>query len=60
VITTGDFNEPARTGLTVYDLLVTNGPLVDTRSASINTFERGGQFPSDHLPLQAVVRLPAG
>ena len=51
MITTGDFNEPARTGLTVYDLLVTNGPLVDTWSASINTFERGGQFLSDHLPL---------
>jgi endonuclease/exonuclease/phosphatase family metal-dependent hydrolase len=98
VIATGDFNEPARTGLTVYDLLVTNGPLLDTwetaqqrsplyatfhgyrplvpdgdridwilttpgvstLSASINTFERGGQFPSDHLPVQAVVRLPAG
>jgi len=98
VIATGDFNEPAGAGHTVYDLLVTNGPLLDTweeaerrsalyatfhgyrplvpngdridwiltspgistRSASINTFERGGQFPSDHLPVQAIVRLPAG
>jgi endonuclease/exonuclease/phosphatase family metal-dependent hydrolase len=96
VIATGDFNEPAGAGQTVYDLLVTNGPLVDsweeadrrsklyatfhgyqplvpdgdridwiltspsvtTRTASINTFQRGGQFPSDHLPVQATVRLP--
>jgi endonuclease/exonuclease/phosphatase family metal-dependent hydrolase len=96
VIVTGDFNEPAAPGQTVYDLLVTNGPFLDTweeaerrsrlfgtfhgyqpltpngvridwiltspgiatRSASINTFERRGQFPSDHLPVQAVLRLP--
>jgi endonuclease/exonuclease/phosphatase family metal-dependent hydrolase len=96
VIATGDFNEAARTGATVYDIFVTNGPLVDTwetarrRSAlfgtfhgyrpltpdgdridwiltspavttsraSINTFHSGGQFPSDHLPVQATVRLP--
>jgi len=96
VVVTGDFNEPARAGLTVYDLLVTNGPWLDsweeadrrsrlfatfhgynpltpdgdridwiltspdvtTRSASINTFERRGQFPSDHLPVQALIRLP--
>lgn len=30
VLLTGDFNEPATTGATVYDKLVTNGPLVDT------------------------------
>jgi endonuclease/exonuclease/phosphatase family metal-dependent hydrolase len=96
VIFTADFNEPAAAGQTVYDLLVTNGPFLDTweeadrRSrlyatfhgyqplvpdgpridwilvtpgieteyAKINTFERRGQFPSDHLPVQAVLRLP--
>ncbi len=96
VIATGDFNEPAITGRTVYDLLVTNGPFVDswveakwrsrlfgtfhgyqpltpdgeridwiltspsvrTQRASINTFARRGQFPSDHLPVQATLRLP--
>jgi endonuclease/exonuclease/phosphatase family metal-dependent hydrolase len=96
VVATGDFNEPAAAGQTVYDLLVTDGPFVDTwveaerrsplyatfhgyrplvpngpridwilttpgsstRVASINTFERRGQFPSDHLPVQAVIRLP--
>ncbi|MGH2948227.1 MAG: endonuclease/exonuclease/phosphatase family protein [Solirubrobacteraceae bacterium] len=98
VVVTGDFNEPASPGRTVYDLLVTNGPLLDsweeaekrsalfatfhgyrplvpdgdridwilttpgttTLSAKINTFEQDGQFPSDHLPVQAVLRLPAG
>jgi endonuclease/exonuclease/phosphatase family metal-dependent hydrolase len=98
VIVTADFNEPARAGQTVYDLLVTNGPFLDswveadrrsrlwatfhgyrplvpngdridwiltspqvtTRSASINTYSLGGQFPSDHLPVQAVLRLPGG
>ena len=96
VIVTGDFNEAAREGRTVYDLLVTNGPFVDTwetaasRSAlygtfhgyrpltpdgdridwilttpdvstsraEIITFEKHGQFPSDHLPVQADVSLP--
>jgi endonuclease/exonuclease/phosphatase family metal-dependent hydrolase len=97
VLATGDFNEAAEVGATVYDTLVTDGPFVDTwetaaaRSAlvgtfhgyrpltpggeridwilsspavatsyaAINTFEQRGQFPSDHLPVQAVVRLPA-
>jgi len=96
VIATGDFNEPAKPGLAVYDTLVTNGPFEDTwelakrrsplfatfhgyrpltpdgdridwilatpyvtvRSASINTYERNGQFPSDHLPVQAHLQLP--
>jgi endonuclease/exonuclease/phosphatase family metal-dependent hydrolase len=91
VIATGDFNEAAKPGLTVYDALVTNGPFEDswvtakqrsplfatfhgyqpltpngdridwilhtpgviTHEASINTFSRNGQFPSDHLPVQA-------
>jgi endonuclease/exonuclease/phosphatase family metal-dependent hydrolase len=95
VIATGDFNEAARTGATVYDKLVTNGPFLDTwveaeqrsalygtfhgyrpltpngdridwilttpqiatRSARINTYQERGQYPSDHLPVQAVVRL---
>ena len=30
VLMTGDFNEPAADGRTVYDKLVTDGPLVDT------------------------------
>ena len=93
VIATGDFNEAAKPGLTVYDALVTNGPFEDswvtakkrsplfatfhgyqpltpngdridwiltsptvtTREASINTFSRNGQFPSDHLPVQALL-----
>jgi endonuclease/exonuclease/phosphatase family metal-dependent hydrolase len=96
IVATGDFNEPAGAGHTVFDLLVTNGPLLDsweqaelrsalfatfhgyrplvpdgdridwiltspgveTRTASINTYSLGGQFPSDHLPVQAVLRLP--
>lgn len=98
VVMTGDFNEAAEAGGTVYDTLVTDGPMVDTwetaagRSAlvgtfhgyrpltpggeridwilttpgvaasyaAINTFEQRGQLPSDHLPVQAVVRLPVG
>ena len=95
VVMTGDFNEAAEVGGTVYDTLVTDGPMVDTwetgatRSAlvgtfhgyrpltpggeridwilttpgvaasyaAINTFEQRGQFPSDHLPVQAVLRM---
>jgi endonuclease/exonuclease/phosphatase family metal-dependent hydrolase len=96
VVVTGDFNEPAGAGHTVYDLLVTNGPFVDTWEAAasrsalfgtfhgyrpltpdgdridwilttpgvstsyagINTFQKRGQYPSDHLPVQATIRLP--
>ncbi len=96
VVVTGDFNEPARSGRTVYDLLVTNGPYVDTWEAAasrsalfgtfhgyrplspdgdridwilttpgvstshaeINTFQKHGQYPSDHLPVQATLGLP--
>ncbi|MDN0196472.1 endonuclease/exonuclease/phosphatase family protein [Streptomyces sp. S.PNR 29] len=32
-------------------------PGVRTHRASINTFSRGGQFPSDHLPVQASLTL---
>ncbi|WP_020579080.1 endonuclease/exonuclease/phosphatase family protein [Actinopolymorpha alba] len=97
VVMTGDFNEAAATGQTVYDRLVTNGPLLDTwteaqtrgplyatfhgyqplvpngpridwiltssqvqtRAAIVNTFNQDGQFPSDHLPVQAILRIPA-
>lgn len=96
VLVTGDFNEAAKSGATVYDKLVTNGPFVDTwetaeargplyatfhgyrpltpngtridwilsspgvrtRSSVINTYSERGRFPSDHLPVQAVVELP--
>lgn len=96
VLMTGDFNEAAKAGATVYDKLVTTGPFVDTwetaetrgplfatfhgyrgltpngtridwilsspevqtRTSIINTYSEQGQFPSDHLPVQAVVELP--
>ena len=32
-------------------------PGVTTHRASVNTFERDGQFPSDHLPVQASLTL---
>ncbi|MET9863641.1 endonuclease/exonuclease/phosphatase family protein [Streptomyces smyrnaeus] len=32
-------------------------PGVRVRSATINTFERDGQYPSDHLPVQALIEL---
>ncbi|GAB3435394.1 endonuclease/exonuclease/phosphatase family protein [Actinophytocola sediminis] len=38
------------------DWILTRGPVI-VRSATINTFARDGQFPSDHLPVQAVVSL---
>jgi len=98
VVVTGDFNAPAEPGQTVYDALVTTGPLVDTwvtaaergpafatfhgyrppepdgvridwilASPSIrtsrtwvNTFHRDDQYPSDHLPVQAILELPTG
>ena len=96
VLMTGDFNEAAKAGTTVYDKLVADGPFVDTweaaetrgplyatfhgyrpltpggaridwilsspevrtRTSVINTYSKQGQFPSDHLPVQAVVQLP--
>jgi len=30
---------------------------VDVRAAAINTFDRRGQFPSDHLPVQALITV---
>lgn len=48
-----------------YYPLTQNGPRIDwilvrgasVREAGINTFERGGQYPSDHLPVQALITL---
>ncbi|MEQ7010589.1 endonuclease/exonuclease/phosphatase family protein [Actinopolymorpha sp. B17G11] len=98
IVITGDFNEPAAAGQTVNDMLVANGPFLDswevaesrsplyatfhgyrplvpggsridwilttpqvrTRVGFINTFQKNGQFPSDHLPVQAVLQLPTG
>lgn len=48
-----------------YHRLVPNGDRIDwilvrgaaVQAAGINTFERGGQYPSDHLPVQALVTL---
>jgi endonuclease/exonuclease/phosphatase family metal-dependent hydrolase len=31
---------------------------VETLSTKVNTFSIGGQYPSDHLPVQALIRLP--
>ncbi|MBB5938372.1 endonuclease/exonuclease/phosphatase family protein [Streptomyces zagrosensis] len=36
---------------------ILTSPGVRTRYASINTFSRAGQFPSDHLPVQALLEL---
>jgi endonuclease/exonuclease/phosphatase family metal-dependent hydrolase len=96
VIMTGDFNEAAAPGLTVYDKLVTSGKLADSwvtaeqrsalyatfhgykpltpngnridwilttpglrvSKASINTFSKDGQFPSDHLPVESWIDVP--
>lgn len=38
------------------DWILTRGD-VDVRAAAINTFEKRGQFPSDHLPVQALVTI---
>jgi endonuclease/exonuclease/phosphatase family metal-dependent hydrolase len=48
-----------------YGPLVPNGPRIDwiltrgavVEAAAINTYTRNGQYPSDHLPVQAVIRL---
>ncbi|MGP3984961.1 endonuclease/exonuclease/phosphatase family protein [Streptomyces sp. KR80] len=36
---------------------ILTSPTVRTPYAAINTFSRNGQFPSDHLPVQAVLEL---
>ncbi|MET8764282.1 endonuclease/exonuclease/phosphatase family protein [Lentzea sp. NPDC004782] len=48
-----------------YGPLVPNGPRIDwiltrgvtVESAAINTYRRDGQYPSDHLPVQALLRF---
>jgi endonuclease/exonuclease/phosphatase family metal-dependent hydrolase len=50
-----------------YRDLVVDGPRIDwiltrgatTVSAGINTFAHNGQFPSDHLPVQALIKIRA-
>lgn len=37
---------------------ILTSPGVTTSDALINTYQRGGQYPSDHLPVQSVVTLP--
>lgn len=38
------------------DWILTRGD-VDVRAAAINTFEKGDQYPSDHLPVQALITI---
>lgn len=38
------------------DWILTRG-VVDVRAAAINTFDKRGQFPSDHLPVQALITV---
>ncbi|WP_245778288.1 endonuclease/exonuclease/phosphatase family protein [Lentzea xinjiangensis] len=37
------------------DWILTRGATVE--AAAINTYQRDGQFPSDHLPIQALIRI---
>lgn len=37
---------------------ILTSPTVRTHAATINTYSRNGQFPSDHLPVQALLELP--
>jgi endonuclease/exonuclease/phosphatase family metal-dependent hydrolase len=46
-------------GGTRIDWILTS-PDVTTRYAAINTYCDQGQYPSDHLPVQAVIELPPG
>jgi endonuclease/exonuclease/phosphatase family metal-dependent hydrolase len=57
--TWGTFNNyraPTLNGVRIDWVLTT--PRVVTRAAKINTFQLDGQYPSDHLPVQALIRLP--
>jgi endonuclease/exonuclease/phosphatase family metal-dependent hydrolase len=38
------------------DWILTRG-VAELRAAAINTFQRGGQLPSDHFPVQALIRV---
>jgi endonuclease/exonuclease/phosphatase family metal-dependent hydrolase len=39
---------------------ILTSPDVTVRAAAVNTYRDGGQCPSDHLPVQARIRLPVG
>jgi endonuclease/exonuclease/phosphatase family metal-dependent hydrolase len=41
------------------DWILTRGE-VEVDAIGVNTFREGGQFPSDHLPVQALVRITSG
>ena len=50
------YDEPVPSGTRI-DWILTS-PDVTTRYATINTYRDQGQYPSDHLPVQAVISLP--
>lgn len=60
---TGRQTTPAYGTFHGFGPLVPDGPRIDwiltrgvtVESAAVNTFQRGGQFPSDHLPVQATI-----
>lgn len=54
--TFGDYRAPKDDGRRIDHLLTT--PDVDVRSVGIHAEPLRGPWPSDHLPLQAVVRIP--
>ncbi|WP_232376138.1 endonuclease/exonuclease/phosphatase family protein [Amycolatopsis aidingensis] len=55
--TFGGYREPVRGGTRIDWILANQG--IDVRAAAINTFTLRGRYPSDHLPVQALVRLTA-
>lgn len=50
-----NYGEPVAGGERIDWVLTT--PDVTVKAAAINPFRRGGRYPSDHLPVQALVRL---
>nr|BFF20035.1 endonuclease/exonuclease/phosphatase family protein [Promicromonospora thailandica] len=50
-----NYGAPVPDGERIDWILVTPG--VDVRAAAINTWTRGGRYPSDHTPVQALLRL---
>ncbi len=53
-----DYAGPSKGGRRI-DWILTS-PGVRTTSAKINTFALGGEYPSDHFPVQATLALPDG
>lgn len=51
-----NYKDPVRGGTRIDWILAT--PDVSVRQAAINTFTLDGRYPSDHAPVQALVRLP--